>query len=331
MNNKNIKYIKKRKLNKKRRCGVTVCIAAINNGVVITASDRMVTGRDIEFEAPIQKILWLTSSIAVLTAGDQSIQMQVFYRAHKMLWEKIEEIQKWADVSLAAEIYSKCFYDLRREMVEKAVLSKYNLTFDSYLKSQKVMSDMLFNEINNDMQRYIYNFEHVGAIICGVDTSMPHIINDTSPHIYVVDDGEISCHDKLGFVAIGGGENHAESHFMLSKYSTSMKPSTALLIIHQAKKKSEICPGVGIDTDMYIIGGLGKNAPLSLLYKEDIIKKLDDFYNDYKNKIEILNQKSKGQIGDFINEITKILETTQETNPSPSPEAELDENKDDKK
>lgn len=306
---------------------MTVCIATINNGMVIMASDRMITAGDIEFEPPVEKLLWLTSSIAVLTAGDQSIQMQVFYRAYKMLWEKIAEDQKWVDVSLAAEIYSKCFYDLRNKMIEDSVLSTYNLTFDSFLKRQKEMSDGFFNEINNNIQRYIYNFESVAAIICGIDTSAPHVISGTSPHIYVVNDGEISCHDKLGFVSIGAGRNHAESHFMLSKYSVSIEPSTALLIIHQAKRKSEICPGVGKDTDMFIIGGLGKNAPLSQLFKEDMVKKLNGFYIEYTDKIEALNRDTEKQIGDYFSEITKMPEpTTQEplssASPSPSPEAE---------
>jgi 20S proteasome alpha/beta subunit len=305
---------------KRRGAKVTVCIAAINNGMVIMASDRMVTAGDIEFEPPVEKLLWLTTSIAVLTAGDQSVQMQVFYRAYKMLWEKIAEDQKWADVSLAAEIYSKCFYDLRNKMVEDSVLSTYNLTFDSFLKRQKEMSDGLFNEINNHIQRYIYNFESVAAIVCGIDTSTPLAISGTSPHIYVVDDGEISCHDKLGFVAIGAGRNHAESHFMLSKYSVFLEPSTALLITHQAKKKSEICPGVGENTDMFVIGGLGKHANLSKLFKEDMVIKLDGFYKDYKNSIEALNRDTEKLIGDYFSEITKLPEsTTQEPSPSASP------------
>lgn len=326
MNNKNVKYNRNKKINRRKESHVTVCIAAINNGMVIMASDRIVTAGDIEFEPPSAKVLWLTSSIAVLTAGDQSIQMQVYNKAHKMLWEKIAEDQdRWADVSLAAEIYSKCFFDLRKKMVEDAVLSTYGLTFDSFLKSLKEMSVEFFNEINNHIQRYIYNFESISAIICGIDTTIPHTINSTSPHIYTVDDGVISCHDKLGFVAIGSGRNHAESHFMLSKYSVLMPSSTALLILHQAKRKAEICPGVGKDTDMFVIGGLGKSAPLSQLFKENMVEKLDDFYDEYTEKIKNLNQEMQKQIGDYFSVLTELPESAQEQPPSPSPKAESEE------
>lgn len=327
MNNKNIKYNRNRKLNKKKRSRLTVCIAAINGGIVIGASDRMVTAGNIEFEPPIPKILTLTSAIAVLTAGDQSIQMQVYQKAFKTIAEKIApDPLKWVDVSYAAEIYSRCFYDLRNKMIENSILSPYNLTFDSFIKRQKEMSDDFIDEINDRIRRFIYNFESIETIITGIDNSLPHVTKEgTSPHIYVVKDGEISCHDKLGFVSIGYGSNHAESHLMLSNYTTSWLPSKALLTIHQAKKKSQVSPGVGRDTDMFIIGGLGKFAMLDRLFKENIVKKLDDFYDEYKIKMETLNQEMEKQIESYFNKLIEIPESKQEFSPSPSPSPEPEE------
>ena len=83
------KYYTPIKSKRKKRPNVTVCIATINNGIIIGASDRMITAGDIEFEPPVAKILTLTTAIAVLTAGDQSIQMQVFQKAYKTIAEKI--------------------------------------------------------------------------------------------------------------------------------------------------------------------------------------------------------------------------------------------------
>lgn len=320
MNNKSVTYNVNKKLGK-RKSRLTVCIAAINNGAVIGASDRMITAGDIEFEPPIPKILSLTTSIVVLTAGDQSIQMQVFQKAHKIIIEKIDaEPQKWIDVLYAAEVYSKCFYELRNKLIENHVLSPYNLTFDSFIVRQKEMDMTFIDMINNKIRIFINNLGGIETIITGIDSSVPHI--DESSHIYVVTDGEISCHDKLGFASIGIGSNHALSHFMLSKYTTSVPPSKALLTIHQAKKKSEISPGVGKETDMFLIVGLGKFTMFDQLSKKDIIEDLDGFYKKYIEKIEDLNKKNEDEIADYFNKLMEqIPESDQRSSLSPSASA----------
>jgi len=121
MYNKNVKYGINKKLKRKSR--LTVCIAIINNGAIIGASDRMITAGDIEFEPSVSKILSPTNSIAILTAGDQSIQMQVYQKVYKIIADKIDtEPNKWIDISYVAEVYSKCFYDLRNKLIENNIL-----------------------------------------------------------------------------------------------------------------------------------------------------------------------------------------------------------------
>ena len=226
MNNKNVKlnynynkYLPQK--HKKRRSQLTVCIAAINSGMIFGAADRMVTAGDIEFESSSPKILPLTTAIVALTAGDQNIQMQVYQKAYKIIAEKIAPNPNiWIDVRYAAEVYSQSFYELRNKMIEDSVLSLYGLTFDSYISKQKQMSDKFIEEIDSRIAKQAYIWGGIKTIITGVDNSLPHItIEGTSPHIFVVEDGEIFCHDKLGFVSIGGGSNHAESHLMLSNFS----------------------------------------------------------------------------------------------------------------
>jgi 20S proteasome alpha/beta subunit len=319
MNNKNVRYDENNKLKRKSR--LTVCIVAINNGAIIGASDRMITAGDIEFEPSVSKILPLTSSIAILTAGDQSIQMQVYQRAYKIIAERVStEPNKWIDVSFAVEVYSRCFYNLRKTMIENSILSSYNLTLDSFIARNKEMSENLINEINNRIRRFTYELEGIETIIAGVDNSIPHMTKDgTSAHIYTVKDGEISCHDKLGFASIGYGSNHALSHFMLSKYTKFIPEPKALLTIHQAKKKSEVSPGVGKETDMFFIAGLGQLIMFDQLQKKDIVKDLDDFYDKYIEKIEESNKEIEEKIANYFNEmIKKIPKSEQEPSVSPS-------------
>ncbi|MBI4080691.1 MAG: hypothetical protein HY430_02870 [Candidatus Levybacteria bacterium] len=325
---------------KRKRISVTVCIAAIyNNNAILGASDRMLTGGygDMTFEPPTPKILSITNSIAVMTAGDQNIQMQVFQEAGKIVREKIkEDPSKWLNVSDVAEIYSKCFYELRKKLIEKRILSQFNLSFDSFISKQKDMSAGFVDMITRNINRFDIDYMRdrgVETIITGID--------DSGPHIYVVTNGDISCNDKLGFASIGIGGNHAISHFMLSAYSRFDSESKALLTIHQAKKKSEASPGVGKETDMCVIGPpVGTfTMLLPIPNGKNIVKDLDRFYKAYTQGIDRLNKKAEDDIKDYLSHLSPPASSKQEasssasvspsaspsSSPSPSPSASSSE------
>ena len=303
----------------RERIRVTVCIAAIYNyNAILGASDRMVTGGygDITFEPPISKIFQLTNSIAVMTAGDQNIQTQVLQKTSKIIIEKINaNPTQWLDISDVAEIYSKCFYDLRNKLIENNVLSKYNLTFDSFIAEQKKMSEKFIDMITANIKRYENDFSRsqgIETIITGVDNN--------GPHIYIVINGEVSCNDKLGFASIGIGSSHAISHFMLSKYSGSASESKALLTIHQAKKKSEVSPGVGKETDMCVIGPLkGSFTRIEPpTFTKPVVADLDNLYKKYKKTIEKLDKKTEDEIKDYLDKLNSGVQPKQEASVSAS-------------
>ena len=59
---------------------MTVCVAAIcGDSSIVGASDRMITAGDVEFEPPQTKLWNVSSSIAVMIAGDASLQMEILY------------------------------------------------------------------------------------------------------------------------------------------------------------------------------------------------------------------------------------------------------------
>lgn len=293
---------------------MTVCIAAIyNNNSILGASDRMVTGGygDITFEPPISKILTLTNSIAVLAAGDISVHTQVFQATFKTLGDQIKASPtKWIDISEAAGAYSNHFYDLRNKLLERRVLSLYGLTLTSLAEKLKEADGKFMDTLNDRIKKFLDDFESVETIITGID--------DSGPHIYVVKDGEISCHDKLGFAAIGIGGYHAISHFMLSSYSRTDSESKALLTTHQAKKKAEISPGVGKATDMCVIGPTkGSFSPITQPpLPKDVVQDLDKYYEKYTKKISKLNKKTEEEIVKYLNELVPKKTPKQEINPS---------------
>lgn len=302
---------------------MTVCIASIyNNSSILAASDRMVTGGygDITFEPSTPKIIPFTTSIAVMTAGDQSIQTQVLQEARKIVEDKITtNPEKWLYVSEVAEIYSKCYYDLKSKLIEDIILSPFKLDLTSYISRQKEMDSDFVDKIAIKIARFDVEYlrdKAIETIVMGVD--------DSGPHIYVVTNGEISCNDKLGFASIGIGSSHAISHFMLSSYSKNDSEAKALLTIHQAKKKSEVSPGVGKETDMCIIWQKGSFAMIEQpTFKKPIVKDLDRIYEKYKQATTKLDKKTEKQIETYLDELASGVTPTQEIGADPSASASV--------
>ncbi len=108
------------------------------------------------------------------------------------------------------------------------------------------MSDKIVDAIASAL--HDFDLPDVETIVAGIDEV------DGGVHIYSVLNDEVTFNDSVGFSAIGSGYWHANSHFMLSKYSKSVPEDKALATIHAAKKKAEDSPGVGRGTDMFILG-----------------------------------------------------------------------------
>lgn len=294
---------------------MTVCIAAIyNNNSILGASDRMLTASDIEFEPPRTKIWALTTSIAVMTAGDTNIQTQVFLNTSGIVQEKIKaNPTTWLSVDEVTKIFSDCYYQLKSEISEKEILSPYKLNLETFIAHQKEMSSDFIKKIMDKIN--LFKLDSIETIITGID--------ENGTHIYVIRDGEISCHDGIGFASIGIGSYHALSHFMFSSYTRSTLEPKALLTVHQAKKKAEVSPGVGVQTDMFVIGpNLGSftlldNPPVTTT----IVKDLDVFYKQYTQKIGKLDAKTENKIKDYLTRLTPQETPKQELSPSLSPSA----------
>lgn len=274
---------------------MTVCIAAIyNNNAILGISDKMITAGDIQFEPPASKIVDVTNSIAVMAAGDSNIQTQLLAIVSPIIIARIKEApDKWIPVADAATLYRDTFVNIRANLAEKAVLSPLGLTYPSFISKQKFMSEDFINDISYKLKQF--SIEPAHTIVTGID--------ETGPHIYVIRDDNISCDDRIGFAAVGIGSNHAISHFMLSGYAKSAQESKALLTIHQAKKKSEASPGVGENTDMFVLGpNLGTfNMFIPLPPPSiDIVKDMDDFYKKYKSAIDRLDMKTEEKIKNYI-------------------------------
>jgi len=288
---------------------MTVCIASIyNSNSILGVSDRMITAGDIKFEPPQTKIISVTNSIIIMTAGDSNIQTQIYERVSHIVGERIKlHPEKWIPVIDVAYLYRDCYLELKREATEKSVLSPYGLTMDSFISKQKELSDDFVENISLRINNF--SIATAESIITGID--------DDGAHIYVVINGGMGCYDRIGFASVGIGSNHALSHLMLSGHTPMTSEPKALLTIHQAKKKSEVSPGIGEQTDMFVLGpGLGTFNMLIPIPGLNIVKDLDEVYKKYVKELHKIDRKTEEKIVDYLAKLSSKNTPQQEMNPT---------------
>jgi len=287
---------------------VTICIASISQfghegnfyPMIVGATDRMLTASDIQFEPSQTKVVLLNSRIVVLIAGDASFQSSVCMDAYNELQDETE-----VTVKRAATVYSEAFGRYRREQAELKYLSPLGLNLESFVQTTKNFSQETIDNL-------IYKLEHnrVGAeaIIAGIDP-------DKTAHIYTVKDpGKIDCQNAVGFAAIGAGEWHAQSLFMFNKYSRLRSFSEALFLTYAAKKRAEVAPGVGDETDMFILDTSATDVNFTYApILEPLMEKLGNTYTEYTVGLKGILDTSLKDTDQYINEI--VNQNTQANNP----------------
>jgi hypothetical protein len=283
---------------------VTVCIAAIcEGGIILGASDRMITWGDIQFQPPTPKLVPLTTSIAAMTSGDAALLREISDGVHAEVRAAITAAPNdWLAVADVAQMFVRHRNEAKLRRAEASLLGPLGLDRDAFLQGRHGLSADLAQTIAKDLVQFSIN--HTSFLITGVDL--------TGPHIYTVYDGVMSCNDAMAFAAIGIGGRHAESHFMLARHGRDRTLSETLLQIHVAKKRAEIAPGVGSETDLFSIGGgLGTFVVLN----DSVIQRLDTEYQRLVDEEQTAREAAKRRVDQYVDELRGPPATTQQPDP----------------
>jgi hypothetical protein len=249
----------------------------------------MITAGDVEFEPPMQKIWKLTDSIAVMVAGDLGLHADFWAD----LWSAVQDrlrnqpAKPWR-VRDVAYLYQSLWMDAHAKFAERDLLRPLGLTLGSFIDKQRDMSPDFSRRLADNIRSYPQL--EVGVLIAGVD--------DRGSHLYVVDDGEVSCKDPLGFAAIGVGAVHANSHFMISKHTRFETIARTLLRTYVAKRRSEVAPGVGDSwTDMFVVGP-DPNSFNTIPY--DLLMPLEQIYREHQHATQIVANETEAKVQRFL-------------------------------
>ena len=303
---------------------VTVCIAAMFNWnygtfekpefakAALVVTDRMITAGDVQYEPQQKKIANITSKVLLMIAGDYSLHSQAVQRTMGQFGFKPN-----ASPEEIAVFYGRAIQAIKLKEAEDYYLAPLGLNSDSFISQQKDMAPHFVTMLTDQMQSY--RGEEVEALIVGSSNNLIHV--------YGVDTrGVVSCHDDVGFAAIGSGGWHARSRLMQIGYVNSLAFANALGFAFAAKRISQVAPGVGLHTDITLVT---RNGISPLLEKLD--RHIHELYAEYWPKADALGREYISRIDQFLNraplaenEASKILpgEHARASEVAPRPTAE---------
>ena len=259
---------------------MTVCIAAIHNdGGIVGVSDKMFSTDTMAFEprGTTKKVFCLAPGLFALNAGHVALQAEIM-----QLMQARNNNAKRANPDLifsvkeATDAYVECYNQIKRKGITNSVLATYGLDYESFLSRQNELSPEFVRNITDKIDRF--NLPEIETIIAGVDNSTGCV----EPHIYSISINyyqiSISCCDAIGYATIGTGSPHVNAYFMHSKFTRHFSLPKTIGLCSFAKRRAELAPNVGKDTDLFLIGPtLGYNTNLDGIAD---IKMLNEMYKN---------------------------------------------------
>ena len=273
---------------------MTVCVAAICDGdTILGATDNMITAGDIQFEPPALKMVNLTNSIVILTAGDSTLHAEILDAVQAEVNLRLDlDPDEWLKVKEVAELYVETYNSTRQKAAERAILAPLGLTHESFITRQAEMLPDFVRQIGTELINF--NAGDIEAIITGVD--------EDGAHIWVAKNEDLRCYDRAGFAAIGSGEWHAKSSFMFSRHVRFGPLPQTLLLTYAAKKRAEVAPGVGGITDMFVVGP--KLGSFTLIGSH-ILDRLEEIYRQIRQDEQQILYRANEEVEQYVEEILR--------------------------
>jgi hypothetical protein len=238
------------------------------------------SGLQIEWSGPRWKGAVLDKTHLVLVSGDFAIHSAVIMRANDYL-KNNPSITTLEIANLIAGL----IIDYTMKDAVRLYLAPLGMNEKSFMESSKLMNGEISLDLSN---RLILHNVEVEALVLGCDSK-----NDAQ--IYKINNnGLVSCHTDFGFASIGIGQVHSDAHFMSENYRHNVGYYRAAYETFCAKKRSELAPGIGVETDMMIVNADGV-TPIDL----EFIKKMNYLYQKNVSKYKKFSERAERNLMTF--------------------------------
>jgi hypothetical protein len=226
---------------------MTVCIAALcqdsGQAHAVIAADRMVTlGGFIEFEHTVPKMTAASSVAVAMVAGDALVGTKIAMDVAETVAGTDPPVSDIAQ-GLAARYEAD-----RRVRLVQQILMPRGLDLASFYGSHQALNANIVAMVDNQMQQFNLGVE---ILLAGVDRTGAHIYTVTNPG------PPENLHDAIGYAAIGSGAIHALQALIGFRHSAAAEYHETVFRAYAAKRRAEVAPGVGLDTDMAVISPTG--------------------------------------------------------------------------
>jgi len=229
-----------------------------------------------------------------MTAGNSVFHAEIFRAVNNIVSARItQEPSNWWTVKDVAELYASHRNIAKGNKAENSILTPLGLSRDTFIARQSAMKDEFIAFLTNRILNY--NVPDIEAIVTGIDM-------DGGAHIFVVNNDNVSCWDNIGFASIGSGSRHAKSQFMFTGHSRNALLPESLLLTYTAKKRSEVSPGVGEETDMFM---MGPHLGSYVILNQETMRKLNESYKKMILGEESAQNTAKNEVKRYVDRLAK--------------------------
>ncbi len=220
--------------------GMTVCIAAICNWdgqseALVTASDHAISTGDYSADNVAPKIEPVHPHWEAMIAADDITEAEPILNAVRFAIAKRPAAKTGLkQVKLA---FSKAYRRCLSEKIESEILAPLNMNHSEFIKTGlKKLGAENFSGILNKVKAASFTCDF---LVCGFGAQ-------GEPHIFTMSGiGKTSVYDRVGFWAIGSGQNSALSSLFFHEYNRLRGPCAAIYHVCEAKFMAETAFGVG--------------------------------------------------------------------------------------
>jgi len=222
---------------------MTICLAAIceedQSAYAVVAADRMVTlGGFIEFEHGVPKMAHPSAQAVVMVAGDTLVGTRLAREVSAALDGTVPRTP-----GIARDLAAK-YANVRTGALETQILSTRGLNLQMYYGAHQSLNPQITMMIDQQMNQYNLGVE---LLLAGVDQDGAHIFSIHNPG------GTELQHDVIGYAAIGSGAIHAVQSMIGFKHSSTAGLRETIFRTYASKRRAEVAPGVGQDTDVAVV------------------------------------------------------------------------------
>lgn len=225
---------------------MTVGIGAIceDGKSAVVAADKMVTfgsPMNLQTEPPaLKKIIDLTDRVLLVFSGNTADGEEIINASRPRLTDEIK-----SSVARIAEIVKESYGRHKQRKAEETILRP--LLGADFSQFQKMVAEspasQILAQVLGTLVQHNLNTE---ILVAGIDDAGAHVFAITHP-------GQLLPLGTTGFGTVGSGGIHAGVRMSMAQHTRSASLVETVYNVYEAKRASEVAPGVGKLTDMAII------------------------------------------------------------------------------